>query len=197
MKKLKYYAAQSDADLLSTITRQSKNYCREQLVKYGSLHDLHENTGLIAAALELNRRYLYESIKRSDALCSPAQTRNFLSAQLSDYPHEVFAVLFLDNRNRVISVDKMFNGTIDGASVYPREIVRAAINHNAAAVIFAHNHPSGLAEPSHADEQITKRLKEALALIDVRVLDHFVVAGIYQKFLTLKQAALLRRSTTT
>ena len=182
MKNLKCYASKSDADLLSTITRQSTNYCKEQLVKYGSLHALHDNTGLIAAALELNRRYLYESVKRNDALCSPAQTRAFLSAQLSDYKHEVFAVLFLDNRNRVISFDKMFNGTIDGASVYPREIVRACINHNAAAVIFAHNHPSGVAEPSRADEQITSRLKEALALIDVRVLDHFVVGDTIVSF---------------
>ena len=83
--------------------------------------------------------------------------------------------MFLDNRHRVISFDRMFNGTIDGASVYPREVVRAAINHNAAAVIFAHNHPSGVAEPSRADEQITRRLKDALALIDVRVLDHMIV----------------------
>lgn len=182
MKNLKCYATQSDADLLSTITRQSSNYCREQLVKYGSLHGLHDNTGLIAAALELNRRYLYESVKRNDALCSPAQTRAFLSAQLSDFPHEVFAVLFLDNRNRIVSFDKMFNGTIDGASVYPREVVRSAINHNAAAVIFAHNHPSGVAEPSHADEVITRRLKEALALVDVRVLDHFVVGDTIVSF---------------
>ena len=118
---------------------------------------------------------LANQIKESDALCSPTATRQYLQLQLRNELAEVFCCLFLDNRNRVISFDRMFNGTIDGASVYPREVVRAAINHNAAAVIFAHNHPSGVAEPSRADEQITKRLKDALALIDVRVLDHFVV----------------------
>lgn len=121
------------------------------------------------------KEILLKSIKRGDTLCSPQQTRDFLTLELSREKAEVFACLFLDNRNRVISFDKMFFGTIDGASVYPREVVRAAINHNAAAVIFAHNHPSGVAEPSNADEQITKRLKDALALVDVRVLDHFVI----------------------
>ena len=118
---------------------------------------------------------LYNQIREQDALCSPMATRQYLQLQLKNELAEVFCVLFLDNRNRVISFDRMFNGTIDGASVYPREVVRAAINHNAAAVIFAHNHPSCVAEPSHADEQITRRLKDALALIDVRVLDHMVV----------------------
>jgi len=118
---------------------------------------------------------LFDNIKRGDALCSPDQTRQYLQLQLAYCQHEVFACLFLDNRNRVIAFDKMFRGTIDGASVYPREVVKEALKHNAAAVIFAHNHPSGVAEPSHADEQITKRLKEALALVDIRVLDHFVI----------------------
>jgi DNA repair protein RadC len=108
-------------------------------------------------------------------LASPLQTRNFLQLQLRNEPAEVFCVLFMDYYHRVISFDRMFNGTIDGASVYPREIVRSAIKHNAASVIFAHNHPSGVAEPSSADKKITNRLKEALALIDVRVLDHFIV----------------------
>jgi len=106
---------------------------------------------------------------------SPEETRQFLATQLGSYPHEVFACLFLDNRNRVIAFEKMFHGTIDGASVYPREVVKLALKNNAAATIFAHNHPSGVAEPSQADEQITQRLKEALALVDIRVLDHFVV----------------------
>ena len=175
MNKLKCYSTLSDVDLLSSITRKSKDYCREQLTEYGNLRGLADKTNLISSALELSKRYLYEQVQRGDALCSPAQTRQFLNAQLSSYQHEVFAVLFLDNRNRVINFSKMFFGTIDGASVYPREVVRSAINHNAAAVIFAHNHPSGVAEPSRADEQITKRLKDALALVDVRVLDHFVV----------------------
>lgn len=129
----------------------------------------------LQAVLEMAKRHLFEQITRGDALCSPAQTRQFLSAQLADYPHEVFACLLLDNRNRVIAFEKMFYGTIDGASVYPREVVRLALKKNAAAVIFAHNHPSGVAEPSHADEQITQRLKNALALVDIRVLDHFVI----------------------
>jgi DNA repair protein RadC len=129
----------------------------------------------LQAVLEMAKRHLFEQLVRGDALCSPQQTRQFLSAQLADYPHEVFACLFLDNRNRVIAFEKMFYGTIDGASVYPREVVRLALKKNAAAIIFAHNHPSGVAEPSHADEQITQRLKEALALVDIRVLDHFVV----------------------
>lgn len=118
---------------------------------------------------------LDNQIRENDLLCSPKQTREFLTLQLSDELAEVFCVLFLDNHHRVISFDRMFNGTINGASVYPREVVRAAIKRNAAAVIFAHNHPSGVAEPSDADITITKRLTEALALIDVRVLDHFVV----------------------
>ncbi len=129
----------------------------------------------LQAVLEMAKRHLFEQLTRGDALCSPAQTRQFLSAQLANYPHEVFACLLLDNRNRVIAFEKMFYGTIDGASVYPREVVRLALKKNAAAVIFAHNHPSGVAEPSHADEQITQRLKKALALVDIRVLDHFVI----------------------
>lgn len=118
---------------------------------------------------------LDNQIRERDVLASPLQTRNFLQLQLRNEPAEVFCVLFMDYYHRVISFDRMFNGTIDGASVYPREIVRSAIKHNAASVIFAHNHPSGVAEPSSADKKITNRLKEALALIDVRVLDHFIV----------------------
>jgi DNA repair protein RadC len=129
----------------------------------------------LQAVLEMARRHMYEQIARGDALCSPRQTRAFLSAQLAACPHEVFACLFLDNRNRVIIFEKMFYGTIDGASVYPREVVRQALFRNAAAVIFAHNHPSGVAEPSEADKLITQRLKNALSLVDIRVLDHFVV----------------------
>ncbi|HHO58624.1 MAG TPA: DNA repair protein RadC, partial [Thiotrichales bacterium] len=124
---------------------------------------------------EMARRHLYERLKRGDALCSVQQTRQYLSTQLQDCPQEIFACLFLDNRNRVISFEKMFFGTIDCASVYPREVVRIALKKKAAAVILAHNHPSGVAEPSRADEQITQRLKDALALVDIRVLDHFVV----------------------
>jgi len=129
----------------------------------------------LQAVLEMAKRHMFEQLSRGDALCSPTQTRHYLSSQLAGFPHEVFACLFLDNRNRVLAFEKMFYGTIDGASVYPREVVRMALKKNAAAVIFAHNHPSGVAEPSQADEQITKRLKDALALVDIRVLDHFVI----------------------
>ena len=114
-------------------------------------------------------------IRRGDALTSPASTKQYLRLQLAAEKAEVFCCLFLDNRHRVIAFERMFAGTIDGASVYPREVVREALQQNAAAVIFAHNHPSGVAEPSRADEQITQRPKDALALIDVRVLDHIVV----------------------
>jgi DNA repair protein RadC len=121
-------------------------------------------------------------IKHGDALCSPTDTSQYLRLQLAQEKAEVFCCLFLDNRNRVISFDRLFAGTIDGASVYPREVVRACINHNAAAVILAHNHPSGVTEPSRADEQITKRLKEALTLIDVRVLDHVIIGDEIMSF---------------
>ena len=129
----------------------------------------------LQAVLEMARRYLGESLQRGEPLTSPQITRQFLSQKLRDYSHEVFAVLFLDQRHRVICFEELFRGTIDGASVYPREVVKQSLLHNAAAVIFAHNHPSGVAEPSQADQHITRRLQDALALIDVRVLDHFVV----------------------
>ena len=110
-------------------------------------------------------------------LSKPDETRDFLRLRLADYRNEVFGCLFLDNRHRIIAVRELFQGTIDGASVYPRVVVQQAMEVNAAAMVFFHNHPSGVAEPSHADEAITRRLKEALALVDVRVLDHFVVSA--------------------
>lgn len=110
-------------------------------------------------------------------LSKPDETRNFLRLRLADYRSEVFGCLFLDNRHRIIAVRELFQGTIDGASVYPRVVVQQAMEVNAAAMVFFHNHPSGVAEPSHADEAITRRLKDALALVDVRVLDHFVVSA--------------------
>lgn len=126
-----------------------------------------------AAALILENR-----IKNAaDALTSPNMVKQFLQMQIVNEKAEKFCCLFLDNRNKVIAFDTLFTGTIDGASVYPREVVRAAINHNAAAVIFAHNHPSGESTPSNADKNITNRLKDALTLIDVRVLDHIVVGN--------------------
>jgi DNA repair protein RadC len=114
-------------------------------------------------------------LRGQDVLTSPDATRDYLKMRLYGSPHEIFACLFLDNRHRVICYEELFRGTIDGASVHPREVVRHVIRTNAAAVIFAHNHPSGVAEPSQADLRITQRLKEALALIDVRVLDHVIV----------------------
>jgi len=129
----------------------------------------------LRAVRELGRRHLQEEVCRGVPLGSPSETRAFLTATLRDLPHEVFGCLFLDNRHRVIAWEGLFTGTIDGASVYPREVVRRALARNAAALILAHNHPSGVAEPSQADVALTRRLREALALIDVRVLDHFVV----------------------
>ncbi|MCU7884179.1 MAG: DNA repair protein RadC [Candidatus Thiodiazotropha sp. (ex Lucinoma annulata)] len=129
----------------------------------------------LQAVLEMSRRYLWEQLRKSDSLTNPQQTRNYLQAKLRHYPYEVFSCLFLDNRHRIICYEELFRGTIDGASVHPREVVKRALEHNAAALILAHNHPSGVAEPSRADQQITKRLKEALALVDIRVLDHIVI----------------------
>jgi DNA repair protein RadC len=129
----------------------------------------------LQAVLEMSRRYLYDDVKGRDVISSPEATRDYLKLRLHGYPYEVFAGLFLDNRHRVISYQELFRGTIDGASVHPREVVRAALKVNAAAMIFAHNHPSGVAEPSQSDLRITQRLKEALALVDVRVLDHLII----------------------
>lgn len=129
----------------------------------------------LQASVEIVRRNLRESLNRTDALTSPAVTREFLQAKLRDLPHELFCCMLLDNRNRVIAFEELFRGTIDGASVHPREVVKLALQRNAAAVILAHNHPSGVAEPSQADEMITRRLRDALGLVDIRVLDHFVI----------------------
>lgn len=137
---------------------------------------LNSEDGIIEAALNiLEQRITYKT--DAPILASPEDSKNYVKLQLALYEHEVFACLFLDNRNRVITFEKLFRGTIDGASIYPREVVKAALGHNAAAVIFAHNHPSGVAEPSNADEKITQRLKSALDLIDVRVLDHLIVGS--------------------
>lgn len=129
----------------------------------------------LQAALELVRRVMEEPLRRGDCMRSPADVRAYVQARLRHHRQEVFAVLFLDNRHRLIAFEELFYGTIDGASVHPREVVRRALHHNAAAAICCHNHPSGIAEPSRADEAITRRLKEALALVDVRLLDHMVV----------------------
>ncbi|MEA2078971.1 MAG: DNA repair protein RadC [Pseudomonadota bacterium] len=188
--------ALSDAELLAIFLRTGIAGCnavelaRSLVREYGGLRKLLQadrnrfcaTKGLgnakyaqLQAVLELARRHLAENLERGDALKNPAETRRYLTARLRDYPYEVFACLFLDTRHRVISYEELFRGTIDGASVHPREVVRRALQHNAAAVILAHNHPSGVAEPSDADRRITTRLKDALALIDIRVLDHVVI----------------------
>ena len=130
---------------------------------------------LLQAALELARRHYAELMQAGPALANPRATREFLRARLRDRDHEVFCCLFLDNRHRVICFEEVFRGTLDGASVHPRDVVKRALARNAAAVILAHNHPSGVAEPSQADELITARLRDALGLVDIRVLDHIVV----------------------
>lgn len=129
----------------------------------------------LQAALELARRHYGELMRIGPALSNPRATREYLRMRLRDLEHEVFGICMLDNRNRVISVEEVFRGTIDGASVHPREIVKLALAKNAAGIICFHNHPSGIAEPSRADELITRRLKDALALVEIRVLDHLII----------------------
>jgi len=188
--------ALSDAELLAIFLRtgvagrSAVDLARDLLLDFGGLRALLaadrkrfcSSAGLgdakyaqLQAVLEMGRRHIGETLQRGEAIESPAHTVRYLSARLRDYPYEVFAALFLDNRHRVIRFEELFRGTIDGASVHPREVVRKAMLHNAAAVIFSHNHPSGVAEPSQADRRITERLREALALVDIRVLDHIVI----------------------
>ncbi|MCI0518106.1 MAG: DNA repair protein RadC [Woeseiaceae bacterium] len=130
---------------------------------------------ILRAIPELARRYYEQSLPSGHAIRSPADTEAFLMARLRDLPHELFCCLYLDNRHRVLAFEELFRGTIDGTSVYPREVVKQALKVNAAAVILAHNHPSGVAEPSQADERITRRVKSALELLDIRLLDHLVI----------------------
>lgn len=191
-------SALSDAELLAIFLRTgipgttAVDLARELLDSHGGLRPLLElqqkefcaNKGLgmakfaqLQAVLEMARRHLREQLDRGDALTSPELVRTYLQQQLRDYPHEVFACLFLDTRHRVIRYEELFFGTIDGASVHPREVVRKAMSYNAAAIICAHNHPSGVAEPSQSDRAITLKLRDALALVDVRLLDHFVIGN--------------------
>ena len=170
--------------------RSALDVARDLLMEFKSLRGLltAERTALckargmglaryatLQAVLELARRHFQEQMQNGPALLNPQATRDFLHMRLRDLPHEVFCCLYLDNRHRVIAFEELFRGTVDGANVHPREVVKRALAHNAAALILAHNHPSGIAEPSQADQLITQRLKEALALVDVRVLDHLVV----------------------
>ncbi len=129
----------------------------------------------LQAALEVGKRYLEKSINAGDAITSPEKIKQFLKAKMRAYQQEVFSCVYLDNQHRILDYKELFYGTIDGASVYPREVVKQTLAFNAAAVIFAHNHPSGIAEPSQSDKQITERLVKALNLVDVRVLDHMIV----------------------
>jgi DNA repair protein RadC len=132
---------------------------------------------ILVALPELAKRYFEATLTTGQAIKSPADTEAFLTARLRDLPHELFCCLYLDNRHRVIHFEELFRGTIDGTSVYPREVVKQSLSVNAAAIILAHNHPSGVAEPSQADERITRRIKAALDLVDIRLLDHLIIGA--------------------
>lgn len=153
--------------------RKLLNASQQELAATYGIGDVRLAT--LKALRELARRYFEETLPIGEAIRSPADTETFLLARLRDRPHEVFCCLYLDNRHRVILFEELFRGTIDGTSVYPREVVKQALTVNAAAIILAHNHPSGVAEPSQADERITRRVKSALELVDIRLLDHLVI----------------------
>src|ERR1700733_8476533 len=162
-------ALQSFASLRKLIAADRQRFCAERglgLVRYAELQ----------AAVEIARRQLSETLRTGPSLASPRATRDFLSSQLRDLEHEMFCCLYLDKRHRLIQYQELFRGTIDGASVHPREIVKQALQRNAAAVIIAHNHPSGVAEPSQADELINQLVKEALGLADIGLLVHTLIA---------------------
>lgn len=186
----------SDAELLAVFLRtgvagaSAVDLARELITRFGGLRGLlaadrasfSSARGLgdakyaqLQAVVELSRRHLAENLQRGDALADPVQTRRYLQARLRDEPRELFGLLLLDNRHRVLAFEVLARGTIDAAAVYPREVVKTALAHNAAAVILAHNHPSGVAEPSAADRDLTERLIAALRTVEIRVLDHFVV----------------------
>lgn len=188
----------SDAELLAIFLRtgvrgkSAVDLSRELLTRFGSLdrllaasrRDFCQSPGLgdakfaqLQAVLEMARRHLGENLRSDTVMSSAAVTRQFLQAQLRGERREVFAVLYLDNQHQLLLYEPLFYGTIDGAAIYPREVVKRALELNAAALIVAHNHPSGVAEPSRADIAITRRLREALALVDIRLLDHCIVAG--------------------
>lgn len=188
--------ALSDAELLAVIIgsglrgRSALDVARGLIASFGSIRGLlqadcrdclrAEGLGparfaLLRASVELARRHHLDALQSRPILASEKPVKEFLIAQLRDRPYEVFCCLHLDSRHRLITFEELFRGTVDGAAVHPRELVRQAVAHNSTAVILAHNHPSGVAEPSHADELITRRVRDSLALIDVRVLDHIVV----------------------
>ena len=191
-------ASLSDAELLAIFLRvgvpgkSAVDLARDLLAHFGSLTRLFGSDqaafsafpgmgpakfAQLQAVLEMSRRALSEEMRAGDALNSPGAVRDWLRLKLSGLPHEVFLAVFLDAQNRVIEAEELFRGTLTQTSVYPREIVKRALARNAAGVILAHNHPSGVAEPSQADRWLTDQLKAALGLVDVKVLDHFIVAG--------------------
>ena len=190
--------ALSDAELLAIFLRvgvvgkSAVDLARDLLNQFGSLngifaateHELSQVHGIgsskyvqLQAIFEMSRRALSEQLQQHDVLASPQAVCDYLVLKLGSYTKEVFLVLFLDTQNRLLATEEMFSGSLSETSVYPREIVKRVLHHNAAAVIFAHNHPTGIVKQSRADELLTKQLQQALALIDVRVLDHFIVAG--------------------
>ena len=179
-----------DTELLAVLLRTGGGLAERLLTRFGSLRQLlHADSDAILAEAGIGnarlavlralpllaRRYFEQSLPAGVTIRSPADTEAFLLAKLRHLPHERFCCLYLDNRHRVLRFDELFRGTIDGTSVYPREVVKEALAVNAAAVILAHNHPSGVAEPSQADERITRRLKSALELVDIRLLDHLII----------------------
>jgi DNA repair protein RadC len=190
-------ATLSDAELLAVLLRtgvrgkSAVDLARELLERFGGLASLlgagsrlagikglgDAKTAQFSAVIELAQRCLKETLTSGAALTSPGAVRDYLRLALSGRPHEVFMCIWLDAQHRVAKCEELFRGTLTQTSVYPREVVKAALAANAAAVIFAHNHPSGVSQPSKADELLTRELKEALALVDVKVLDHFIVAG--------------------
>jgi DNA repair protein RadC len=191
-------AALSDAELLAIFLRvgvtgkSAVELARDLLAHFGSLTRLFNapqaefaafpgvgpaKFAQLQAVLEMARRALGEAMRQGDALNSPGAVRDYLRLQLGGLGHEVFMALFLDSQNRVLALEELFRGTLTQTSVYPREVVKRALAHNAAGIILAHNHPSGVAEPSQADRWLTDQLKTALGLVDVKVLDHFIVAG--------------------
>lgn len=194
-------AALSDAELLAIFLRvgvpgkSAVDLARDLIGRFGSLTRLFAASleafsaipgmgpakyAQLQAVLEMSKRALSEEMKVRDAFSTPSAVRDYLRLHLAGLPHEVFFALWLDAQNRLIAGEELFRGTLTQTSVYPREVVKKALRHNAAAVVLAHNHPSGVAEPSSADEHLTRELRQALALVDVRVLDHFVVAGSSQ-----------------
>ena len=180
------YIRLSDQELVAELIgkRAAEQLCHRSLAELIVEAEKDSRTfGKLLAAVEFVRRALRENTRNGSVLSSPSAVRDYLRLSLMGKEHEVFMALFLDAQNRVLETEELFRGTLTQTSVYPREVVKRALKHNAAAVIFAHNHPSGVAEPSRADEALTSALKQSLALVDVKVLDHFVVgAGAVMSF---------------